>query len=87
MVIVVTRMLEHGGLIFALRIDGSGGLLLETSLSGALCLSHIGAWAWRVAGAGTRYVVDEAVALFLFEFVLGLDCSFLSLSLGLTRFS
>ena len=73
MVFIIARMLEHGGFEFALRIDGGGGVLLETSLSGALCFPHIGAWAWRVAGAGTRYVVDEAVGLFLFEFVLGFD--------------
>ena len=73
MVAVVARMLEHGGLEFALRISGSGGMLLESGLSGAFRLTHICAWARGVVGTSARYVVYEAVRLFLFQLVLGLD--------------
>ena len=66
MVIVVARMLEHGGFEFALRIDGGGGVLLESSLSSTLCFPHICAWAWDVVSASARYVIDKAVGLLLF---------------------
>ena len=46
MVAIFTSVLKHSRFVFPERVRLSGGVVLETSLGGALGFSNIPAWAW-----------------------------------------
>lgn len=69
-------MLQHGGLVVTEPVGCCRGMLFETSRGSSLRFSDISPLACCGVGSGTRYVVDMAYCLFLFELVFGFDKSF-----------